>query len=298
VLLLLPATGLFIGLFFDLFNIPVLGPLAQGVNVYRLAVVFIPFLAWGMMVPFLAKAGPRLRWSLLTVVLVLFYVSLRAEKWGLTAVEIKSDHWIFGSIMAMVAGCVALTVPNIVSKPERMRRIAAGVLVVACFSSGYEGVSKLWFRAFEPGMMQQRPVLVQWGEQVQRAVPAGSTIVMPPTFLEARMVTERAIVADCKYAPYGGAAYVEYSRRMNELGGIKQCNDPDDAGYSALTTEQLLAMSSEYGAKFIALEFDQGYSEYELRKLGWTIAVPATPYDVDDPEKIRIKINIWKAPGA
>lgn len=301
VIFLLPAAGLFAALIADVLNIAGLGVLVQGVNVYRLAVIFIPYLAWGMVAPVFAQVGPRVRWGLLGAVLVLWYMSLRVGGWGLTIKLIEADHWFFGVIIALVAGCVAITVPGVVARPDRLRRLASLLLVAACFSSAYEGISDIWVRTFEPGLLERRPVLMSWGQQVEKTVPPGEIIVMPPTMTEARMATKRAVIADCKYGPYGGDAYLEYSQRMSDLGGIKQCTgrDGEERGYSDLTADELEAVAEKYGAQFLALLPRQSWQQYQLRQRGWTIIVPASDpanISLQDRDK-HVNVSILRAPA-
>lgn len=65
-----------------------------------------------------------------------------------------------------------------------------------------------------------------------------------------RILTRRAIVADCKGAPYGGAHWSEYIRRLNVLGVSR----PDTCiGYKQLSLERILEFPKSVGATTVLL---------------------------------------------
>jgi len=124
VVLALPAVGLVIGLVADKLDVPELGELAQGVNVYRLMLIFLPFALWGILTPLFADLTPRARWVMLGLVLGLGQFALQLS-WAVDSsntLRASLVDLVFGG--ALVLGCVALTVPEITRHPRGVVRLA------------------------------------------------------------------------------------------------------------------------------------------------------------------------------
>jgi len=65
-------------------------------------------------------------------------------------------------------------------------------------------------------------------------------------------VARRAVVADCKAAPYGGALWEEYRRRLHALGD--GCTS--GPGFESLTPGQVEALRGSYGVTFACLAIE------------------------------------------
>jgi hypothetical protein len=249
----LPAFGLLSGVAADKVDIPFFGTLAQGLNIPRLMLVVLPLSLWGVLVPVLADLTPRRRWLLTGVVIVLGMFALRLG-WAVDkSPTLRSSLLILGFAGCIVLGVVALTVPGIARWPELLRsRALAGttLFVLASIVVGHT----MQLRPVDIRMFPQGE-LKTWGDKVQHTVPVGGQILIPPTAYELRMITKRAVVVDCKYGPYGGAAWAEYKSRMEQLGGFGQCLGTLGApAYHDLSGAELAAVADRYGAQYILTE--------------------------------------------
>ena len=296
--LVLPAVALVGGVVVDYVNLPVLGELVQGVNIYRLSVLLQPFAVWGAMTPIFADLAPRWRWATLGAVGVLGEGSLVGGNWGvLTYRDGSHGVWpfVFGALL--VAGCAALTVPDLVRRPAPVpglrARLAssptsalAGAFALSLLAAGFFG--QLGLRSFDP-RVHVIGDLNAWGQDVQRVVPEGGLIVVPPRAVAIRMATHRAVVVDCKYGPYGGEPWQEFQTRLNDLGGFGQCASPATLPpYGRLTVAELAAVTKRYGTDFIVVETPQTWRISGLEAAGWTVAVPG---------RGSAKYALLKAPG-
>jgi hypothetical protein len=202
---------------------------------------------------------------------------------------------------AVIAGCVVQTVPGVVPRlpwltrvtglgraahggEERRREQAVGgaaVHLVLCLLASAVGSHAVRWISFEPQIFPYAG-LTAWGEQVQRAVPPGEQVLIPPRELELRMAMKRGVVVDCKYAPYGGPAWQGYRERIEALGGFAQCLG--ESKYTGplrkLSASDLAGVASRYGADYIVLRTDDAESRQlatDLATLGWTVVVPGQP---------------------
>jgi hypothetical protein len=97
--------------------------------------------------------------------------------------------------------------------------------------------------------------LADWGQRAEQLVPSGSQLLAPPLDWGVRMATKRAVVADCKYGPYGGDAWKEYKARIEAMGGFDQCLGTQGAKtYDDLPGETLVEVARRYHADFIIVE--------------------------------------------
>jgi hypothetical protein len=157
--------------------------------------------------------------------------------------------------------------------------VGAGVV---CLLLSAVGGNQVRPTAFEPRFFPY-PALAAWGKDVQRVVPPGSQLLVPPSAAQLRIATRRGVVVDCKLAPYGGDAWREYRSRMEALGGFTACNW---AGFQFVTPDQLAALAGRYGAGYLVLRTDQPAdvdAATALTAQGWTPVAgerPGAPYRV------------------
>jgi len=277
--------------FCDRLNVPVLGLAVQGLNVYRLAVELFQFAVWGVLVAALAKLSARQRWLALAVTLVLGWYALQSQYWGLDGdanwhsrpidrVTSIPLHLLVG--LCLVAAVVVRTVPDLAGRrSEGLAQVGVAAGVLGLLFAAVAG-NQLRFDRFDPRFFPH-PALAAWGEEVQRAVPPGKQLLVPPSAVLVRMATRRGVVVDCKLAPYGGEAWHEYRRRMEALGGFGECGAP---GFRKVTGDQLASIARQYGSGYLVLRSDQPTDTTIAATLGgqgWTQVTgdrPGAPYRV------------------
>ncbi len=264
----LPAFGLLVGFAADRFNVPGLGVSAQGVNVYRLAQMLLPLAVWGLFTPVFAKLSSTMRWATLAVVLFLGHSALGMANWGVEQhTGGNGAPWMLVLGGTLVLGVAALTVPDLVRAPERLVRVAVvGSTACVLLSAAYAGT--LTWKTFDPRLFPQGD-LAAWGEQVEREVPSGAVVLGPPADITLRMVIKRAIVADCKYGPYGGDPWREYKNRVNALGGFEQCFGAK--GYGGLSGAAIADAARTYGAEYVVIAADEPERIRPLTDSGWEV---------------------------
>lgn len=259
------------GFIMDALSVPFLGPLAQGVNVYRLAAVLIPFAVWGAVSPLLTRARG---WR--------FLVLLAA--WGLGWLMMLTS-WGFGSaglpIPRFILYTLALLIPFAAFAILRHRRkdrprtrsltaLIASVLILAAAA----GNGALTLRPLDL-TLTPFPEFRTWGEQAEKLVPAGETIVASPQLVWIKFVSERAVIADCKNVPYGGEPWTQWKQRLDEMGGWEQCIDITAPGFNTLDAEDLIDLADRYDSDFIAVATDVPEQLDGMQRAGWEPVVDA-----------------------
>lgn len=259
------------GFAMDALSVPFLGPLAQGVNVYRLAAVLIPFAIWGAVTPLLSRARG---WRFLALL----------AAWGLGWLMILTG-WGFvpaGPLVSrLVLYTLALLIPFLGLALLRRRgldrpraRSSSALIAAVLVLAAAAGNGGLTLRAPDFSLTPFADFTV-WGEKAERAVPAGETIVASPQQVWIKFVSERAVIADCKNVPYGGEPWDEWKKRLSELGGYEQCLEMRASGYNELSGDDLIDLADEYGSDFIAVATDAPDQLAYLERAGWDQVVDA-----------------------
>jgi hypothetical protein len=259
----LATTGYTLGFIADAAQIPVLGPLAQGVNVYRLGAVILPFAVWGLFIPILRPDVNRTAW--------IRYLLWAGGTWGLLQSPNGFPKYvaspIFELLMLAIAGyAVFSALGHRQSRPFIVG--AASITLGACFL--FMSAATGGFEIRSPGFQFiKNPELVSWGAMVREKVEPGETIIASPRAEWTKLVTQRAVVVDCKDVPYGGAAWDEWKRRIDDFGGREQCVAPGPLLYNELSAEQLIALADAYGSDYIAIDGGITETAADLEQLGW-----------------------------
>lgn len=248
----LSAVGLFGGMASDAFRIPLLGDLAQATNVYRLGVVLLPFVVWGILSVLIRPPAGRFAWMLLVA-------------WaGLTGAYFLLEGWPTGGRVANGILLVALVLLAALALPRIRRAIAPlgdrGAVIAG--STALAGVAFLVaavvyggvvVRGFHPEFITN-PSIRAWGAEVERVVPSGETLLTAPLAHTVRLATGRADVVDCKNVPYGGEAWREWRERIDRLGGFGQCLNPAAATFADMSAAQLVSVAEDYGARYMVID--------------------------------------------
>lgn len=259
--------GLLAGMAVDAFSVPVLGTFAQATNIYRLAVLLLPFMVWGMLLPVL-----RIGWSKT-------YFGIVAVWFVMVALYVCLDAWELGSVFVKVPLVVALLA--IVIATAWWRNRATGNTAKRGIARGGVAlfVGAMVATAALAGGIIVRPLditfvpdagLRAWGEAVESIVPSGDIILSDSRAQSVRLVTGRAVIADCKTVPYGGKAWRDWNERIDDLGGLNVCLDPRNPGIETFSAERLDRVAKKYGASFMTIDPTQAERISDgLDRLGW-----------------------------
>jgi hypothetical protein len=272
-LLVLPAFGLTCGVLADRWNVPVLGMLAQGLNIYRLAVVLLPFAIWGVLAPVFGRLVPWRRPVLLLLVLLLGYRAISTPDYAAEyPLETPAGgRWMLLLVVGLGVACLAVTGTRLAARASLLVR-AGAVGIVAAVLASISANDAVVLHRFEPRLFSGGD-LVTWGEAVRKAVPPGSQLAAAPLATYVRAVTGRGVIADCKYGPYGGAPWREYVARIDALGGFAQCSSYNPNYFDDLPPQVVAATAKRYGADYLVVEATQQDRLPILRAHGWTVVL-------------------------
>lgn len=258
----LPMAGLFLGLMANVLSVPFFGELAQGLNVYRLGALVMPFAVMALLLPVFRLGTKNLPAILLLLIFSWQYV-----------LDGSWEPVITFSIIFTAAYILTVMVPVFMrSRSPRADRLAtrlsAGALILL-FIGTAAGSGSLTLRGLNPGYIPDSEVR-EWGEAVENAVPPGESVLAPPLATYVRAATYRGVIADCKNIPYGGEPWTQWQERLGDLGGADQCRERDPMSYNGLSSEQLNRVAEKYGITYMVVEAGQAGHIPELHDLGWS----------------------------
>lgn len=271
----LAAFGLMCGLVVDALSVPFLGTFAQATNIYRLAVVLLPFAIWGLLLPVLR---PRRGLRGAAVILLWFglaglYICL--EPWQLGSQTTKL--FLVGVVLVLVLASTYVGPLMHSSLQRRWLEKSVTLLVTAAFLVTSAISGGLVVRPLDITFVPDR-ALAAWGERVESLVPSGEIILAPSPAHSIRLVTGRAVIADCKTVPYGGDAWTEWKERIDDLGGFDVCLDPGLPGLASFDAHELNAVAEKYDAEYMVISPEQAARESaSLEELGWHVILEPTP---------------------
>lgn len=277
-ILLLPAIGLVGGVLSDRFDVPVLGVMAQGLNVYRLDVVMLMAACWGALTPLFTKG--RLRLVLAAVVVGLGWLVLGQRAFEIKPVVPTHGGWWMLLFAAGLAAAAYL-------KRATWVRVAAVVMVAGL------GAAML-----AKGAVEKRPIdatfipddtIREWGAEVHHVLPGGSVLLAAPLAEYVRLSSGFGVVANCKDVPYGGDAWKHYEQRLNSMGGMTQCRSKDPGVFDKLSAEQVEKAAQRWGADYVVVEEGQAWRTPDMLARGWTFAFRPTG---------TLRNSVLKAPWA
>lgn len=260
----LPMAGLLLGLMANMWSVPFFGELAQGLNVYRLGALVMPFAVMGVLLPVFRLGTKNLPAALLVLLLTWEYV--------------LDGSWtpvIEQNIAFILAYLLVVLVPVFVRSRRTpgaalpATRVSAGALIVL-FLAVPASTGGLTLRGLDPTYIPNSEVR-EWGEAVEAAVPAGESLLAPPLATYVRAVTYRGVIADCKNIPYGGEPWNQWQERLGDLGGADHCREGDPSAYNSLSSVQLDRVAEKYGINYMVVEDGQAGRIPELSDLGWEI---------------------------
>jgi hypothetical protein len=256
-----PAVGLVGGVLANRYGVPVLGRLAQSTNVFRLAVLVLPFGAWGLLAGFVRLAGwRRAAWLVPAVAAGYGWFVPRDGN-----VVLPDDLRRAEIVLGVAAAGVLLRY-----LPRRVGDVAGGL-------AGLAAVGLLVVGAADLRVLRPRPVDITFipdardralGRAVAAHVPVGEEVLVPPTLGVVRLASGRSILVDCKAVPYGGPAWQEYRGRLDALGGRDSCHS-GGRPFVKVTPERLASTALRYGARYVLLPARDVVRADAAQRLGW-----------------------------
>jgi hypothetical protein len=264
---LTPAVGLAVSVLANRYGVPVLSRLAQSTNSFRLAVLLVPFAAWGLLAGLARLSWPWLSAWLLVAVPVGY--GWLVPKEGFTALP-QGRRWY----LAVLALAVAAVLLRAAVRRSAWPALVAAGLCAAVLITGSAQLKQLQWRPVNLTFVSQAPLRAM-GRTIAAHVPPGEVVLSQPAFSWIRLTAGRSMVVDCKAVPYGGPAWREYRARLEAVGGRGAC-ERGGRPFTLLTTASLLATAQRYGARYLLLgAADQ--REFEVLSAGWRVLARPDP---------------------
>ena len=237
------ALGPVIGIVADLNNIEPLQSLARSFFIYRYSMFLAPFACWYLVRNLANSANENRIRALASLAVFLFgffgYFSVTYSNFP----RLKST-WV-------LIGFVALAVAIRLNDKKLHLRFNLGLvpityLITVALSLGFVQFGSRWPHIdFSP-----TDNAVTISRSMSTALMPSDVLASDPSIPWVRPLTRRAIVADCKGVPYGGAPWNEYTRRLRALGVDK----PNVClGYKVLSIQKLKELRQTVGATTVLL---------------------------------------------
>jgi hypothetical protein len=262
-LYLLPLVALTISLILDRNNFGWLADFIRGNNVYRVAVVLLPWVYW---VPvFLIFSKGRKIWryggALISAVLLVQLMSLG-----------EHGNYFESRQLPLFLLLVFITAIACVEKYGWFRdfRYVPALMVILASFPGLSGL-KLGQDQFSMPKTTFQPDrnVVEFGEALRLDVTVGQIVVGDPRLSWIRMASGVAYGVDCKFRPIGGGPPLyEYYDRVNPLGGYdKACNQ---GSFSTVNVNSLIEYIEASSADLLLISSDDLRLQ-ELKLKGWQV---------------------------
>jgi hypothetical protein len=235
--------GPVIGIVSDLNNIEPFQSLARSFFVYRYSMLLAPFACWFIVrqLVIACTAKPLISVASLGVFGFSYY------RYFLTT---NTDFPKLGSWWLVLIICLVVAIVRLL--PDRLRW--RNPISVTLFSGLFTLMFTLGFLNFENHWPQidysASDNAVILSRSMSTALQPDDVLASDPSIPWIRILTRRAIVADCKGAPYGGEPWDEYIRRLKVLGVTlpNVC-----VGYKELSLERILEFPQSVGATTVLL---------------------------------------------
>lgn len=243
VLFTMIACGPVIGIIADLNNIEPFQSLARSYFVYRYSMLLAPFACWfivrQLVIAFTARP--------LISVASLGIFAFSYHRYFLTT---YTNFPKLGSSWIILTFCSAVMIIRLIPDQFSWRdRISSGLccgIFILMFTLGFQNFKSHWpqidYAATDNALIVSR--------YMSTALQQTDVLASDPSIPWIRILTRRAIVVDCKGAPYGGAPWNEYIRRLGVL-GVSQPNIC--SGYKLLSLSQILEFPKSVGATTVLL---------------------------------------------
>ena len=251
-LFLLVALGPVVGIISDLNNIEPIQSMARSLFVYRFSMVLAPFACWFIVRQFAYAMTKKLVFALCASVILLVsfhrYFSVS-----------YTDFPSLGSWQASLCLCGLVFFGRILSRPVfTSDKVLPSIFVVLLIITMGVGISK--FHSTWPKIdysAADNAVIIS--RSMSKALMPNDVLAADPSIPWLRLLTRRAIVADCKGAPYGGNPWNEFTRRLRALG----VDRPNTCiGYKTQPLSAFLKLRDSVGATtLLLLPDDNAYND-------------------------------------
>ena len=237
------ACGPVIGIISDLNNIEPFQSLARSLFVYRYSMLLAPFACWfiARQLVIACTAQP------LTSIAALGIFAFTYHRYFLTT---YTDFPKLGSWWVILIICLMVMILRLI--PDQLAW--KNPISVTLFSGLFALILALGFFNFENHWPQidysVSDNAVVLSRSMTTALQPTDVLASDPSIPWIRILTRRAIVADCKGTPYGGDPWNEYIRRLKVLG----VSVPNlCVGYKELSLERILNFPKSVGATTVLL---------------------------------------------
>lgn len=258
----LPIVGLLLGLAANVMTMPVFGELAQGLNVYRLGALILPFAVMALLLPVFKLGKQNLVGA--GTVLILGWIYLLDQGWQIRQPLTAAFIGFF-----LIVGLAAVAVRSYRPALTKLATRVGALAIILLFLGSAVTSGMITPRGLHATFIPDADIR-EWGAAVENVVPEGESLLASPLATYVRGTTFRGVIADCKNVPYGGEPWAEWQERIDDLGGMSQCAPPDANFYNALTAQQLDRAARKYGVSYLVVEGGQAARIPELRELGWS----------------------------
>ena len=259
----LPAIALAVTLFLDRNDLGWLANFVRGNNVYRVAVVLLPWLYW---VPVLiaTSEGRKARRYIGICLSVFFLIKLMTFTEHGNYFESKPTPLI---VLFVIIACVLIADKSSLLQKKQMWLVSllmVGIASIPAFAGlRYGHDSFAWPNlSFEPN-----GEIRDFGLALRADVTPGQVVVGDPTMSWIRMASGVAFGVDCKFRPIGGGEPLkEYYDRINPLGGYdKACNY---GSFSTVSVDDLIKYYQASTADVLLISPDD-VRLTQLTAIGW-----------------------------
>lgn len=237
------ALGPGIGIIADLNNIEPIQSLARSFFVYRYSMFLAPFACW-YLVRTLANSANKNRFRALGSFAVFIFGFIGYFSVTYSNFPQLKSIWV---LIGFAALAVAMRLNNKNPVPRfNLVFVPVGYLITFALTLGFVQFGSRWPHIdFSP-----TDNAVTISRSMSTALMPSDVLASDPSIPWIRPLTRRAIVADCKGVPYGGAPWNEYTRRLRALGVDK----PNVClGYKVLSLQKLMELRQTVGATTVLL---------------------------------------------
>jgi hypothetical protein len=258
----LPTIALAVTLFLDRNDFGWLANFVRGNNVYRVAVVLLPWLYWVPVLIARSEGSKAWRFSAIFLALSLLIMLMSLSEHG-NYFESKPISLVV--LFVFVAGVLIADKSSWLQSKELLASLLMVCIAIIPAVSGLKigRDSFVWPNlTFEPDSN-----IRSFGEALRLDVKKGQVVVGDPAMSWIRMASGIAYGVDCKFRPIGGGKPLsEYYDRINPLGGYdKACNY---GSFSTVSVNELIQYYEASSADLLLLSPEDARLS-QLTAIGW-----------------------------
>lgn len=259
---LLPTLALLVALVIDRYEISLLADLVRGNNIYRIAVIVIPWLYWLPILLFRSERSHRTRTLLVLVSLVLVVRLMTIPAHG----NYFENEYV-PVVVLLALGFLVIFIGNWTD--EKLQKWKATLVAVLLAMIPIFGLTQLGYRDFAMpriGFLAD-PYFRSFGQALRDDLTVGQVIVGDPALSWIRVASGMAYGVDCKFRPLGGGLpLTEYYQRINPLGGYEAACE--QSSFSTVDVNSLIDYSEKSKGDVLLLTSDDARIQ-QLADLGW-----------------------------